>query len=161
MAQQLDTTNLRKQLEIIGVEAIGFITKILVENDKQVTGNLIKSLDFKIIKDVDGLFLSILAAPYFQYVDKGRKPGTYPPISAIRNWARIKGLPKGAEYGIQKNIYKFGIKPTNVIRRAQLRIETFREFQSKYEKGVVDSIVRSIKKDVETGNRDFISVSIT
>ena len=53
MAQQIDTTNLKKQLEILGVEAIGFITKILVENDKQVTGNLIKSLDFKIIKDID------------------------------------------------------------------------------------------------------------
>ena len=83
------------------------------------------------------------------------------PINAIKQWARIKGLPKGAEYGIQKNIYKFGIKPTNVIRRAQLRIENFREFQSKYEKGVVDSIVRSIKKDVEAGSKGFVSVSVT
>jgi hypothetical protein len=128
---------------------------------KVASGRLINSIDYRLKETAQGIQFQLLAESYLQYVDKGRKPGTYPPISAIRNWARIKGLPKGAEYGIQKNIYKFGIKPTNVIRRAQLRIETFREFQSKYEKGVVDSIVRSIKKDVETGNRDFISVSIT
>lgn len=123
MAQQLDTTNLRKQLEIIGVETIGFITKILVENDKQVTGNLIRSLDFKIIKDVDGLFLSILAAPYFSNVDKGRKPGKMPPTGPIKKWVDRRGIViKGQNsaqtaFVIARSIGKKGIKPLNITNK--------------------------------------------
>lgn len=123
MAQQIDTPNLRKQLEIIGVEAIGFITKILAENDKQVTGNLIRSLDFKIIKDVDGLFLSILAAPYFQYVDKGRKPGKMPPTGPIKKWVDRRGIViKGqtsaqTAFVIARSIGKKGIKPLNITSK--------------------------------------------
>ena len=128
---------------------------------KVASGRLINSIDYRLKETAQGIQFQLLAESYLEYVDKGRKPGTYPPISAIRNWARIKGLPKGAEYGIQKNIYKFGIKPTNVLRRAQLRIETFRQYQTNYEKGVVDAIVRTIKKDVEAGDKGFISISIT
>ena len=120
MAQQLETPNLKKQLEIIGVEAIGFITKILAENDKQVTGNLIKSLDFKIIKGVDGLLLEILAAPYFQYVDKGRRPGKRPPSGPIKKWVERRGIViKGQNsaqtaFVIARSIGLKGIKPLNI-----------------------------------------------
>jgi hypothetical protein len=120
MAQQIDTTNLNKQLEIIGVEAIGFITKILAENDKQVTGNLISSLDFKIIKDIDGLLLQILAVPYFQYVDKGRKPGKRPPTGPIKKWVERRGIViKGQNsaqtaFVIARSIGIKGIKPLNI-----------------------------------------------
>jgi hypothetical protein len=123
MAQQLETTNLRKQLEILGVEAIGFITKILSENDKQVTGNLIRSLDFKIIKDVDGLFLELLAAPYFQNVDKGRKPGKRPPSGPIKKWVERKGIViKGqtsaqTAFVIARSIGIKGIKPLNITEK--------------------------------------------
>jgi hypothetical protein len=123
MAQKLDTTNLRKQLEIIGVEAIGFITKILAENDKQVTGNLIRSLDFKIIKDVDGLFLTILAAPYFQYVDKGRRPGKMPPTGPIKKWVERRGIviknqtSAQTAFVIARSIGKKGIKPLNIMNK--------------------------------------------
>jgi hypothetical protein len=120
MAQQLETPNLKKQLEIIGVEAIGFITKILAENDKQVTGNLIRSLDFKIIKGVDGLLLEILAAPYFQYVDKGRRPGKRPPTGPIKKWVERRGIViKGQNsaqtaFVIARSIGLKGIKPLNI-----------------------------------------------
>ena len=120
MAQQLETPNLKKQLEIIGVEAIGFITKILAENDKQVTGNLIKSLDFKIIKGVDGLLLEILAAPYFQYVDKGRRPGKRPPTGPIKKWVERRGIViKGQNsaqtaFVLARSIGLKGIKPLNI-----------------------------------------------
>ena len=121
--ENINTTNLRKQLEIIGVEAIGFITKILVENDKQVTGNLIRSLDFKIIKDVDGILLSIIAAPYFQYVDKGRRPGKMPPTGPIKKWVERRGIViKGQNsaqtaFVIARSIGKRGIKPLNITNK--------------------------------------------
>jgi hypothetical protein len=139
MAQQLDTTNLRKQLEIIGVESIGFITKILAENDKQVTGNLIRSLDFKIIKGVDGLFLEILAAPYFQNVDKGRRPGKRPPTKPIKKWVENKGIViKGQNsaqtaFVIARSIGIKGIKPLNITNK------------------LVDNIIRNKENIIKAG----------
>jgi hypothetical protein len=123
MAENIDFTNLKKQLEILGVESIGFITKILVENDKQVTGNLIRSLDFKIIKDIDGLFLQILAAPYFKNVDEGRKPGKMPPTKPIQKWADRKGIKiknmtsQQTAFVIARSIGKKGIKPLNITNK--------------------------------------------
>ena len=128
---------------------------------KVATGRLINSIDYRLRETAEGIQIQLLSENYLQYVDKGRKPGTYPPIAPLLRWARVKGLPEGAAYGAQKNIYKFGIKPTNVIRRAQLRIETFRQYQAIYEKGVVDAIVKSIKKDVEAGSKGFVSVSVS
>lgn len=124
MAQQtIDTPNLRKQLEILGVEAIGFITRILVENDKQVTGNLIRSLDFKVIKDIDGLFLQILAAPYFKYVNEGRRPGKMPPVGPIKKWVDMRGIvfknysSQQTAFVIARSIGKKGIKPLNITNK--------------------------------------------
>jgi hypothetical protein len=117
----MENTNLKKQLEILGVESIGFLTKILAENDKRATGNLIKSLDFKIIKGIDGLMLQILAADYFKYVDAGRRPGKQPPIKSILSW--IKNKPIGfknmtdnqAAFIIARSIGKKGIKPLHAM----------------------------------------------
>lgn len=123
MSNKIDLVNLKKQLEVVGVEAIGYITKILAENDKQVTGNLIKSLDFKVIKDVDGFFLQILAAPYFKYVDEGRKPGRMPPIKPIQKWADRRGIKfknmseQQTAFVIARSIGKKGIKPLNITNR--------------------------------------------
>lgn len=118
-----DFSNLKKQLEILGVESIGFITKILAENDKQVTGNLIRSLDFKVIQQVDGLFLQILAAPYFKFVDEGRKPGKMPPVKPIQKWSERKGIKfnkmssRQTAFVIARSIGKKGIRPLNITNR--------------------------------------------
>lgn len=169
MAQQILD---RKLLNTFGKDYVNTLVYLLKNNTipsrnglraypKVATGRLINTINYRLRETAEGIQFQLLAENYLQYVDKGRKPGTYPPIEPLLRWARVKGLPVGAAYGAQKNIYKFGIKPTNVLRRAQLRIETFREFQSKYEKGVVEAIVRSIKKDVEQGNRGFVSISIS
>lgn len=156
MAQQIDTTNLKKQLEIIGVEAIGFITKILVENDKQVTGNLIKSLDFKIIKDIDGFFLQILAAPYFSNVDKGRKPGKMPPSGPIKKWVDKRGIviknqtSAQTAFVIARSIGKKGIKPLNITNK--LIDNIIRNKQSIIKAGAVKDIQELIDRMIITLN---------
>ena len=157
MAKQLDTTNLKKQLEIIGVEAIGFITKILVENDKQVTVTLIKSLDFKIIKDVDGFFLQILAAPYFSNVDKGRKPGKMPPSGPIKKWVDRRGIViKGqtsaqTAFVIARSIGKKGIKPLNITNKLIENI--IRNKETIIKSGVVKDVQELIDRMIISLNR--------
>jgi hypothetical protein len=128
---------------------------------KVATRQLINTLDYRLRETATGIQFQLMAQDYLEYVDKGRPSGKYPPIAPLLRWARVKGLPQGVAYGAQKNIFKFGIKPTNVLRRAQLRIETFREYQARYERGVVEQIVRTIAKDAETRGRGFVSVSVS
>jgi hypothetical protein len=150
-----------QKMKEFGRDYVKILTRELLRAGKDASGQLIRSINYKIVEDAEIIRMVILAEKYLEFVDKGRKPGTYPPIEPLLRWARVKGLPQGVAYAAQKNIFKFGIKPTNVLRRAQLRIETFREYQARYERGVVDAIVKSIKKDVEAGNKGFVSISVS
>jgi hypothetical protein len=80
-------------------------------------------------------------------VDRGRKKGTYPPIQPLLAWARVKGLDDGYAYGAQKNIYKFGIKPTNVLKKTTAMIQNSRNVNRMYEQRMVENLVRIIEKN--------------
>lgn len=149
MSDKIDNKNLRKQLEIIGVDAIGYITKILVENDKQVTGNLIKSLDFRIIEETNKLFLQILAAPYFKFVDEGRKRGKMPPVKPIQKWSERKGIKfknmsqQQTAFVIARSIGKKGIRPLNITNK--LIDEIIKSKEALIKKGAVEDIQKYIE----------------
>ena len=160
MNNKIDSKNLRKQLEIIGVDAIGFITKILVEKDKQVTGNLIKSLDFKIVQQTNDLMLEILAAPYYSVVDKGRKPGKMPPIKPIQKWVDRKGIKfKNMSQGqtafvIARSIGKKGIKGIDVTNK--LIKEIIQNKEKLIKQGAIDDINEFIQDFIVTPlNKEF------
>jgi hypothetical protein len=85
-------------------------------------------------------------------VNDGRKPGTYAPLDAIKQWIREKGL-KGRDkksgrfitnekfaWGINTNIKKFGIAPTYFYDKA---VENF-------EKYFEDDVVKALDIDMET-----------
>jgi hypothetical protein len=113
---------------------------------KVASGSLINSINYRLQDTANGINVILLANDYLQYVDRGRKPGTYPPIRAIQKWVSIKGLPKEAAWAIRQNIYKFGIKPTNVIRKTQNIMDITRNANRKYEQRMVDNIVKVIEK---------------
>ena len=73
---------------------------------------------------------------YGQYVDQGvnKQPqyltgkgsgGNSPFIEALRAWAQRKGFqnPLGAAFGIRRNIWKYGIQPTNFFGNADFKIQ--------------------------------------
>lgn len=123
-------------------------TKILVREllraGKNATGQLIRSINYKLVEDAENLLIEIEAANYLEFVDKGRRRGTYPPIKPLIEWTQIKGLPESAAWGTQKNIYKFGIKPTNVIQKVINEFENSPTLQKKYEDEVVDNLIKMI-----------------
>lgn len=114
---------------------------------KVASGSLISSINYRLQNTAQGINVILLANDYLQYVDKGRKPGTYPPIRAIQKWVAIKGIKKEAAWAIRQNIFKFGIKPTNIIRKTKTIIETSRNANRKYEQRMVDNIVKMLEKD--------------
>lgn len=76
------------------------------------TGDLYNSVEAQYDTQTKGL--DILMAYYWEYVDRGRGPGTYVPIQPLIEWATLKGFPdpKSAAFGISTNIKKFGIRGT-------------------------------------------------
>ncbi len=85
-------------------------------------GELIKSISASITPDG----LELLMLDYWEFVNYGRKEGSYVPIRPLEVWARTKGFPdpRGAAFGISKNIYKFGIQPTNFYDNAINNLES-------------------------------------
>lgn len=106
--------------------------------DKKASGQLLNSLDFEVVKTIDGVVLNILASDYLKYVDLGRKSGKAPPQPAIKKWmkdrkivftsfkdksGKIHKVDKDqAAFIVARSIGKKGIKPTNVLKKTMLNI---------------------------------------
>lgn len=79
---------------------------------KVATGGLRDS--FAAVYDYPTKTLGIVAFDYWKWVDQGRRPGSFPPISPLVQWASLRGFPdpERAAWGIATNIKKFGIAST-------------------------------------------------
>jgi hypothetical protein len=147
-----------------GKDYIKILTALLLKNNiasrpglrpypKNATGNLIRSLDYRLRQTAQGVVSTIYAEPYLTYVDRGRKAyskgeeNKKPPMAPLLAWARVKGLPQSAAYGARENIWRFGIKPTNVIKRSMTIYENSRENNRKYEERMVNNIIKIIENN--------------
>lgn len=134
----------KQKLKEFGKDYVKILWRELRRDGKSATGSLLNSLDYRIVEDAKSIKIEILANDYLTWVDKGRKPGKYPPIKAISNWAKVKGISQDAVFPIARKIFKFGIKPTNVIQRVVKEFETSSSLKKKYEDEVVNTIIKSI-----------------
>jgi hypothetical protein len=153
---------LREALEIFGKGYIEELGKQLKAEDKDASGNLLRSLDSRVIKTAMGTLYTIelKAADYLKYVDGGRRRGTYPPLNAIQKWVDLKGISRSAVFPIMRKIKEEGIKPTNVIEKslnAVLRGMKFRQL----EEGAtdwVDDMVGQLLFDLSKNKNKNITV---
>lgn len=74
------------------------------------------------------------AAPYFKWVEGGRKPGKFPPQSAILEWIERKGIQprngiskKSLTYLVSRKIAREGIKPKPMLRETLQETEDFKD----------------------------------
>jgi hypothetical protein len=56
------------------------------------SGNLLRNINvYWVDSDFEGQPELIVEMPdYYYFVEQGRRPGRYPPLNVIRNWARVK-----------------------------------------------------------------------
>ncbi|NBW12738.1 MAG: hypothetical protein EBR82_32405 [Caulobacteraceae bacterium] len=144
-------------LNKIGKRWIGIISRLLQSNlpfPKYATGKLVRSLQFKHFKDADGnTVIQLISAKsdkgfeYIKVIDQGRKPGKYVPINALKNWAKVKGIPEEAVYAINKKIFKDGIKATFIINRSleQLFSSQNKDLFDEIEEEVISDITKIFK----------------
>lgn len=142
---------LDKAIEILGEELVLKLREALRNANKNSSGNLIKSVDYKIIKQADNTILQILAADYLEYVDEGRKPGKFPPLKALDKWIVRRGIAprdkkgkfiprESVKFLIARSIAKNGIKGIHVVRK------TIEEVYSKKQ----ELIAEAVSTDIET-----------
>ena len=60
---------------------------------------------------------------YYRVMEEGRRPGKFPPLSAISAWATRKGIPQGAVYVIARAIARRGIKGRFFMRQGKVAVE--------------------------------------
>lgn len=123
--------------------------KILAETLTKAKGStrIVSQLDYRL----EGAAQIILTAPdYLTFIDQGRKPGKMPPIQAILEWTKIKGIRPEAAWPIAVNIAKFGIPATNVIQKSIRRFED--EFPVIIEEELASRLEEQIKSNIENGN---------
>lgn len=106
------------QERVFGKGYIELIVSELNAAGKTASGKLIRSLNYTLRETADDINFIFVAEDYFQNIDQGRRPGSYPPIKDIIKWTRVKGISPNAAYPIARSIYRFGIKPTNVLEKA-------------------------------------------
>ena len=145
-------------LEDYGQLFVRILKEELIKAKKDATGRLIKSLRSEVREVVNGFELIIEGEDYLTYVDKGRKRGSFPPVREIKKWVSIRKIQardkKGrfqsyeqTAWAVAKSIYRFGIKPTNVIDKSIKRLNAERDIiEEAYAEYLEQIIINNIKK---------------
>lgn len=139
----------KRNTELFGKEYVKILTLELKRAGKDASGKLIKSIDFRIKEDARAINTLIESDDYMEFVDKGRRAGSYPPINAIAKWASLKGISKDAVFPIARKIYKFGIKPTNILDKVAKKIETSNVLTRQMENALAENIADKILEDLK------------
>lgn len=108
---------LERLYKIYGEQFVKYLTVELKRAGKNASGALINSLDYRLVPIAEDIVIKIESLDYFKWVDEGRRPGKYVPLKALESWCNLRGIPKSASFAINKSIFKFGIKPTNVLNK--------------------------------------------
>jgi hypothetical protein len=131
---------------------------------KRATGKLYNSVQYRVTQKDNDWTLTLLSEDYMKFVDKGvsgtqrryNTPYSYktkkPPISVIKQWTRVKGLPEQAAYPIQNKIFRFGLKPTNVINKSIREIEYRSKWINKFEESITEEILNWVKESFNYKN---------
>lgn len=79
-------SNLSQALRRVGGLTVQRLVQGINENNSGASGDLEKSVSFKVKTVPKGLDLDIIMLDYWEYVDGGRPPGKRPPIDKIKEW---------------------------------------------------------------------------
>jgi hypothetical protein len=124
--------NTRLALDKFGKYLVIESRKNLTRKKKNYTGSLYRSLSYEVAVGPNSIGFDFLMNEYGEWVDKGRKAGTYPPFDNILDWVRgkrfqfrqLEGKNKGKFKSYEETArliwYKIknkGIKPTDFYSR--------------------------------------------
>lgn len=158
-----------KYLNKYGQSVIDEMRTRLKGYDKFATGALYNNMSYAVTKDWEVVFE---LEDYYKFVDKGvngyakrrGSPFSFKPkdkdwkpkkkskfIESLKIWCRAKGLPEGLAFPIRRNLWKFGIAPTQfyslTIKRRQ------KQFETGLENAMVKDIDKQLQKEIDGRNK--------
>lgn len=112
--ENIEWTHLRQVLEDFAIYLIDVARQNLAENKSYASGKLADSMTYAVIIKDDSFQVYIELEDYWEYVEKGRKPGKRPPIWKIMEWVMVKPVNpqpytpsvESLSYAIQRSLRK-------------------------------------------------------
>lgn len=132
-----------KDKKRFGDDYIKELIKAIRAHKKDSSGRLIKSLDYRLTQTASDINWFIHSEDYLTYIDQGRKKGKYPPIKAIAKWASLNSISPKAVFPIAHKIFKFGIKPTNILDKVENKVLYGKAFDT-LEQNIANNIEEQI-----------------
>jgi len=126
-------STIEKVLNEFGEKLVEALVLNLDKDKKNASGNLQSSIRFDVIEGTAKWTFQLSLLDYYKWVDEGRKPGKFPPITAIESWLRLPNVVNkiGLSYPVQKPyksgkaVLKGGLPKVSVSKESQLKSLAF------------------------------------
>jgi hypothetical protein len=150
------------------------------QSNKIATGNLYNSITGTVEIDEQGNPVAVIEyLDYFKYVNRGRRPNARRvPLNVLLDWISIRGIrPRDNRgrfvennlanktklaFGIQTNIFKYGIRPTNIYDIGLDDLENmFSDFPNNLPsdlRGPAENILREAVEDINNFIENTIEI---
>lgn len=150
----MEFTNVVQFLNDFGKELADKYKRSLVNDDAVDSGKLLNSIRYIFNKNNTSFEISMQMAEYWKYVENGRKSGKFPPISAIREWVKVKQviprpyngkLPTENQLAflIARSISKNGIRPKPIFN------DTLDDAMNDFENGLEDAFTKDVENEMD------------
>ena len=150
------TDHVLKIVEEIGRDIVA-LAQFVIDNDsvgvnKKAGKNTLR--DSLLIRDVDShvsfggngdnVVIEVLFNNYIDYIEKGRRPGTMPPVSALKEWAQSRGIPtdNGTLFAIANAVKRDGIEGRPILATLEREIEN--SFENDWADKLFDSMTAEL-----------------
>lgn len=146
----MDNKKIQKDLEILAGYMVKEMKALLKVNGSYASGELYNSLRVNVTKGADDTWrLRYNMIYYGLFVDKGTKPGHYPNIKALSEWARFKGISQNAVFPIAKKIFENGTKPRPFTTPFEEDSKTIKKIMDEMGNKFADDAVAQIMADAK------------
>ena len=136
-------------------------------NQSNASYNLYNSFEKVIEVGEDYFKVSISLADYWQYSEKGRGPGKFPPVDKIKEWIEVKPvnptpLSNGKTPSVEQLSFLISRKIANEGTEGKpffepAKEQTIREFEDKINEAIDEDVSNFILELVEKEMRDIFS----
>ena len=147
--------NLERTLLAYAEEVRGAYQDKLILLSKIASGELLNSVEFDVVSDRDVYSVRLSMLDYWKWVEEGRRPGHFPPVSKLIEWIRVKPviprpdrngkLPtvESLAYLIGRKIEQKGIKPTDALK------DTLKDENGKWLGKIAEAFAKDVGGDFE------------
>ena len=150
----MEFTNVIKFLNDFGNELADKYQRNLVNDDAIDTSKLLNSIRYIFKNNNTSFEISMEMAEYWKYVENGRKSGKFPPISAIREWVKVKPVMPRPYNGklptenqlaflIARSISKNGIRPRPIFK------DSIDDLMQYLENGLEDAFTKDVEAEMD------------